>query len=131
MGEAEDLPFHASLAIRDDRVEASTELFDDDARVHALRRANSGHRGARRTRKELKAKLLHGFASGASEQLRICDELIHADRLNVLQRFSKGQQERGIRCPGRLTTRSILPLAFEIEVISRGLRSFRSGPSLF
>src|SRR5436305_8202221 len=91
--EAENLPLHASLPVRDDCVEPIAKLFNDHAGIHAFGGTNSSDGRTRRTGKEFQAKFRYRFASSTSKQLRIRYQLVDADGFDVFQRFSKSQQE--------------------------------------
>src|SRR6185437_1133655 len=120
--DAENLTFHRSLAVGNDRAEAVAEFLHDDAGIEALRRADSRDgRGWRVFGERLHAEFGNRVARGFREQLRVLDQLIHADALHVFQRFGKCQNQRGGWRPARFAVGGALALLLQIEIEPRKL----------
>ncbi len=68
---------------------------------------------------------LRGCAGGLGQQLRVLDQLRHADLLDVLQRFAQRQNQRSGRRPARFARIAVLLLLLQVEVVVRQRGSFR------
>src|SRR5262249_29998014 len=111
VGDAEDLAFHRSLAVRDDHAELVAEAFHDDARIHSLGRLHSGDGSRWGTRAEqLEADFADRGARGLRQQLRVVDQFIHAELFDVFQGFGESDDQRDGGRPGGFAALSALEL---------------------
>ena len=118
--DAENLPLHGALAVGDDGAEAVAEFLDDDAGIHARGALTAvtedpGEAGG----EQLQAQLRHGRARGLGQQLRVLDQVRHADLLDVPQRLGQRQNQRGGGRPARFARVAALLFLLQVEVVVR------------
>ncbi len=90
----------------------------------------AAHRTAGPFGENLQPEFLTSFTSAAREQLRVFDQVGHADFLDVFQRFSKRKNQRRRRGPAGIVGIGALFLLLEAEVIVRQRCRVRQLPRL-
>ena len=129
--ETKNFALHRALPIGDDRAEASAQLLDDGARIHAGGRRDGGQGvGGRALGKELQAQALGRRPRRLREHPGIRDQLLAPQPADV---FECGVERHYQRGGGRETHFALgerLPLSREMKVVARQAGALDKSPGL-